>query len=198
MSEIDENENEFRDIPNFEGYYQINRLGVVKSLERYDASGNLRKEKYLIPNVDKYGYNNITLSKFCKKHYYSIHTLVYRTFVGEYDNKYFQIDHIDKNKQNNCLCTNLRLVSNRNNMNNLIKQSLEGCGVSKKLNKYYSHIHINNKLIHLGTFESQGDAQQKYLSIKSKIEEIEKITRNYDFKRTKIGYEYFIEFFPIL
>ena len=39
----------WRDIPNYEGIYQVSNLGRVKSLERFDALGHKRKEKILKP-----------------------------------------------------------------------------------------------------------------------------------------------------
>lgn len=195
MSEIDENE--FRDIPNFEGLYQINCLGVVKSLERYDEAGRLLKEKILKNQLDVGGYYCIKLLKDNTRKHSKIHKLLYIVFVGNYDKRYFEIDHIDRNRLNNKL-ENLRLVSCRNNHNNRTNQSLHGCCVCKFGNKYRTNICINNKLLHFGMFESQEDAHKKYLEIKSQIEEIEKVTHNYTFIRTKISKEYFIEFFPIL
>jgi len=95
--------------------YQINRKGEVKSLERY---------------VDKYGYKKVTLNKLGKKYYFTVHILLYKTFIGDYESEFFKIDHIDRNTLNNCL-GNFRLVSNRCNMNNRTDQSNFGIGVTK-------------------------------------------------------------------
>lgn len=195
MSEIDDNE--FVDIPEYEGYYQINRKGEVKSLERYSECGRLLKEKILKNNKDNYGYFYIDLRKVNKRKKYRIHCLLYKVFNCYYDCKYFEIDHINRIREDNRL-ENLRIVTIRNNNNNRIDQSLFGCGVSKMGKKYRAIISINLNSYHLGTFETQEQASQKYLSIKSQIEEIEKITHNYTFNRYKKDGEYFIEFYPIL
>lgn len=195
MNDIDENE--FVDIPEYEGLYQINRKGEVKSLERlveHSLYGSQhRKELILKSFFDTNGYKKVELLNKA----YSLHKLLYKSFIADYDDKYFQIDHIDRDKQNNNL-NNLRIVSNRNNCNNKTNNSIFGVGVTMKGNKFKINIQINKKTIHLGIFETPDQAQQKYLEVKKQIEEIEKITRNYTFNRYKKDGEYFIEFFPIL
>lgn len=190
-------EEEFVDIKDYEGLYQINRLGVVKSLSRYDASGHLRVEKILktIVNIDGYCYVPLTKNKKLKN--FKIHCLLYKTFICDYDNRYFQIDHINRIRTDNRL-ENLVLGTIRDNHNNRTNQSLHGCGVIIKYNsKYQSFININNKKIHLGVFRTPQQAHSKYLEVKSQIEEIEKTTRSYSFTKIKINGEYFLNFFHI-
>lgn len=189
-------EEEFVDIKGYEGLYQINRLGVVKSLERHREDGAFLKQRILKKCIDGNDYMYYGLHKNNKKVNKKIHILLFTTFVNEYNKLYYQIDHIDRNKQNNNL-NNLRLVSKRNNQNNRTDESIYGIGVTKRSNKYISTIGINKKNIHLGYFSTPQQAHSKYLEVKQQIEEIEKITRSYSFTKTKINGEYFLDFFPI-
>ena len=68
----------WKDIPGFEGRYQVSNLGIVKSLIRpYQI-----KSIVLKPMVNKSGYLYIHLYKDCKQHHKFIHRLVLRTFTG--------------------------------------------------------------------------------------------------------------------
>jgi len=181
----------FYDIKGYEGLYQINRLGQIKSVERYikHSSGSkmLLKERILINAIDGEGYNQVGLRKCGKIEFKKVHSLLVKTFINEYDSKYFQIRHINKIRCDNRL-ENLIIVSNK---------STFGVGVRPSGGKFVTKIRINKKSIPMGTYLTAEQASDKYLEVKKQIEDIEKITIDYDFKRTKIGKEYFLEFFPI-
>lgn len=86
----------WKDIPDYEGHYQISNFGRVKSLK-------FNKNKIIIPRKTKNGYFDINL---CKNNYiknYKIHRLLMLTFKSD---NYFDeaiINHIDGNKLNNNL-----------------------------------------------------------------------------------------------
>ena len=90
--------------------YQISSMGRVKSLN-YKRTG---EERIMKPYITKKGYLRI---KFLEKKYL-VHRLVAQAFLPNIENKP-QIDHIDGNKQNNCV-SNLRWVTNKENCNNPI------------------------------------------------------------------------------
>jgi hypothetical protein len=96
----------WKDIPEYEGYYQISNLGRVKSLSR-NRKGNkgslvLVKEAILKYSIDKYGYPRQALSKDGKLKHIPIHRLVAICFTeNKNSNIYIQINHIDGNKLNN-------------------------------------------------------------------------------------------------
>lgn len=75
----------WRDIKDFEGYYQISDSGEVRSLERIRLSKNgcicPVKERILKPSIDKNGYRKITLMKNGKYYYYRICRLVALAFI---------------------------------------------------------------------------------------------------------------------
>lgn len=104
----------WKDIPNFEGLYQVSNLGNVKSLNRIinDRHKNI-KGKLLKPNIAN-GYYKVVLSKNGKLKTIPIHKLVAQTFILNADNKP-QINHIDGNKLNNNI-NNLEFVTAKENI----------------------------------------------------------------------------------
>lgn len=97
MSEI------WKDIPGYEGLYQISNYGSVKSLDRYvkhyKGGSKLIKGKNIAPKIDK-GYLRIKLCKLGEKKYYTVHRLVALTFINN-PNNLPVINHIDGDKLNN-------------------------------------------------------------------------------------------------
>ncbi len=57
----------WKDIPDYEGYYQVSNLGNVKSIERiiFREDGFIAKykSKNLRPDLSKHGYHRVVLSK---------------------------------------------------------------------------------------------------------------------------------------
>ena len=83
----------WKDIPDYEKLYQVSTLGRIKSLY---------SNKILKPNIDKDGYYRYALCKNKKRKDYYGHRLVALTFIPNLYN-YQQVNHIDGNKQNNCI-----------------------------------------------------------------------------------------------
>ena len=99
----------WKDIPDYEGLYQISNLGNVKSL----SFGNLNSEKLLKSSPTNCGYYKVQLYKnhHAKMHY--VHRLVASSFIPNPNNKP-QINHIDGDKSNN-RALNLEWVSAKEN-----------------------------------------------------------------------------------
>ena len=102
-------------VKGYEELYEISNFGEVKRLERLDNRGRHLKEKLLSPGKNKWGYLYVVLSKngFAKP--FTIHRLVWQTFVGEIPEG-MQCNHIDEDKENNRL-KNLNLMTSKENCN---------------------------------------------------------------------------------
>ena len=94
----------WKDIKDFEGYYQVSDSGEVKSLERFIVypKGGLKyiPEKIMTPVKLKNGYLAITLCKEGIKNIFLIHRLVAETFLIN-DCGFTIVNHINENKEDN-------------------------------------------------------------------------------------------------
>lgn len=145
----------YKDIPEYEGIYQVSNYGNVKSLN-YRKSG---KEQILKP-LNSHGYYQVSLYKKNKNKIYQIHKLVAMTFLNHKpDGMNIVVNHIDNNSFNNRL-DNLELVSQRHNTTCYRKDL--GVSWNIQLKKWQSHIFINKKLINLGLFNEKEDGLRMY------------------------------------
>ena len=123
----------WKDIPEYEGLYQVSNLGSVKSLIndillKFGDNGN--------------GYKFVNLSKKGKAKGYYVHRLVAVSFIEVPINK-MEINHKDLNKENNLL-SNLEWVTKSENQLHRYKHKPsklkgkfgEDCNVSKRVNQY--------------------------------------------------------------
>lgn len=140
------------DYPN----YSISNFGYVK---------NTRFDKILVNNKLRDGYLRVCLSKNGKQKCFLISRLVGEYFLDNF-NPSLDIDHIDRNPQNNNI-NNLRCVNRSENCRNRNKWS--GCsskykGVTKLKNgKWVARVSNNGKKKHLGRFDTEEEASKKYL-----------------------------------
>jgi len=156
----------WKDIPNYEGHYQVSTLGRVKSIK-------FKKHRIMKYSIDKDGYYRILLRKFpevSKK--FGVNRLVAITFLPNYHQKPI-CDHKNKNRKDNRIF-NLRWLSHQeNNMNRVKLQNstsiytgLSWCKVSKKWKvslKYYG------RNIHLGYFDDENEAKCAYEKKKKEL-----------------------------
>ena len=119
----------WKDIEGFEGLYQISNLGRIKSLSKFINNnpkskkiGFYSKEKIIKFSKSKNNYLIAPLSKKGKAYYFYVHRLVAKTFINNLNN-FKQVDHIDGNKQNNCI-NNLEWVTPKENINRAWKKGL--------------------------------------------------------------------------
>lgn len=93
-------EERWEDIKGYEGLYEVSTHGNVRSKDRTDANGNVRKGRALKPEITKRGCCLVKLSKDGKTKKYQVHILVAKQFI---DNPYFCdcVNHLDENPQNN-------------------------------------------------------------------------------------------------
>jgi hypothetical protein len=159
----------WKDVPNYEGLYQVSNLGNVKSLERFAKHhhGDLRivREKILSKNPVNRGYLSVKLSKNGKKKKGIIHQLVAMAFLGHVPNgNIMVVDHINNVNTDNRL-ENLQIITNRENTSKDRKGGTSqyiGVCWKKREKRWVSNISINKKLKNLGYFKNEIDAHNAY------------------------------------
>ena len=104
-------DNTWVDLVGFEGMYQCNKDGELRSLN-YKNTGKMHILKQTISR----GYAVVNLTFKGKQKVYRVHRLIAETFIENPDNKR-EVDHIDGNRANNQV-TNLRWVTGTENCNN--------------------------------------------------------------------------------
>lgn len=101
----------WKDIPGYEGKYQVSNRGEVKSLN-YRGSGEL---KLLKQNTDKNGYKQVSLYKNGKRKNHFVHRLVAMAFLPNPNNLSI-VNHKDENPSNNNV-NNLEWCTQEYNLN---------------------------------------------------------------------------------
>jgi hypothetical protein len=161
----------WKDIPNYEGLYQVSNFGNVKSLERYvkgKIENRLQKEnilsKRLVGNLGNQ-YYAVTLCNNKDRKQIKVSVLVAMAFLNHTPNGYvgFTVDHIDNNPLNNNV-DNLQVITKRENSSKDRKGISKYTGVTfnKKSNKWRSQIWINGKNKTLGSFDDELEAHRAY------------------------------------
>ena len=147
----------FKDVPNYEGIYQVSNLGNVKSL-KWNKEIIMKQgisSRYLAVNLRK---ENVSKT-------YRVHVLVAMAFLDFKPNKQvLTIDHKNGVRTDNRL-ENLQIVTQRINILKDRKRNISnfaGVKKNKKLNKWTAQMKINKKFIHLGVFENEEDAGKIY------------------------------------
>ena len=162
------NEEIWKDVIGFEGYYKISSIGNVKSLN-YNKSGNPGNLK---KSDSGKGYELVVLSNDSKRSTKRVHQLVAESFLGHKRcGMKLVVNHIDFNRKNNKV-ENLEIITNRENVSQKhFKSSSTYTGVSwnKRSKKWASYIHINGFQIHLGYHDDEFDAHKAY---QEKLKEI--------------------------
>lgn len=108
---LNENNQEeiWKDIKGYEGYYQVSNLGNVKTL--HANKGHLVKLMALAPHPR--GYKSVNLYKDGKHESLLVHRLVAAAFIPN-PNNYNEVNHISEDKHDNRAC-NLEWVSHGDN-----------------------------------------------------------------------------------
>lgn len=155
-------ENEiWKPIFGYEGFYEVSNLGKVKSLERkvknpLAFSGyRIVKSRALALTISN-GYFEVSLYKENKRKHFRVHQLVAFNFMDHKPCGFeIVVNHKDFNKTNNRL-DNLELVTNRENSNKKhLASTSKFTGVSKQRNKWRASIS-------LGSFDTEQEASEAY------------------------------------
>ena len=113
---------------------------------------------------DDKGYWRVRLNRVALRHSH----IAWAIMTGAWPKD--QIDHIDRDKANNCF-SNLREASNAQNCQNRKKRSdnASGCpGVDRHHGRWSARIQVNGKRIFLGAFAHKDEAIKTYIEAKSK------------------------------
>lgn len=131
----------WKDIPGYEGYYEVSTEGNVRSVDRIINCpwGNVYKAKGKPKAIckDKYGYLHVCLSKEGKKSYPPLHRLVALAFIP---NPYGKpcVDHIDGEKTNNKVGNLQWCTIKENNRNPITRKRHKEIVWSEERNKRVS------------------------------------------------------------
>jgi hypothetical protein len=115
----------WKDIPTYEGLYQISNLGKVKSVKRNIIMRPRIVGQYYMIKLSRYGVNKNNL----------LHRLLAITFIANPEGKE-TVNHIDGNKLNNSIC-NLEWSTYSEQNKHAIKLGLKKC---------FGEHHSQNKL----------------------------------------------------
>ena len=175
-----EKENEiWKDIPRYEGHYQVSNLGRVKSSDRArtckSGAGKLLKGKMLNPAMNN-GYKQVRLAMKGRKRTFRFSQLVAMAFLGHKPDGYkLVVDHINGNRLDDRV-ENLRIVTPRANASTCFRVnngtfSSEYVGVHWHSNrlKWQSSIRYEGIYVYLGSFDNEIDASDAYQEALSKI-----------------------------
>jgi hypothetical protein len=168
----------WKDIPDYEGKYQVSNLGRVKSLNRniYDKNGNLhyiQKEKILKLTSNKLGYYYVNLYNNIKVKNVKVHILVALTFLNHKTDGTTKIviDHINNISSDNRV-ENLQIITQRENCLKDKKNKTskyQGVCWDKKNKKWRTSIRFKGNKINIGLFITEEEANTAY---KNKLKEL--------------------------
>lgn len=160
---------EWKNVPDYEGFYQASSFGNVRSLDREikhsTSNGYYTKKGIILKQSIRIDYLQICLSKNNKHKRILTHVLIAIVFHNHIPNgRKLVVNHIDLNKLNNHK-DNIEVVTHRVNCNKLhIKSTSKYIGVywDKNCNKWRAKISIDRKNKHLGSFDVEYEAHLAY------------------------------------
>lgn len=157
----------WKDIPGYEGIYQVSDLGNVRSLDRVvHGKGRylcFKKGRILKPGL-RDGYQCYCLCINGTQRTYYTHQLVAIVFLNHKpDGQNLVVDHINNIKTDNRL-ENLQVITQRYNSSKDSRGTSKYTGVywQIKAKKWMAYITINGKRIHLGLFTDEEEAGLAY------------------------------------
>lgn len=172
---------EWRDVPNYEGYYQVSDLGRVRSLDRVITYSNGQKRFYkgrIIKGSVNKGYRRTALNIDGVGREFKFSQLVAMAFLGhEPKGHTLVVDHINGDKLDDRV-ENLRIVTQRANATTCFRSdrdsfTSEYVGVywDKKMTKWQSQIQHKGVRVHLGFYNTEIEASIAYQAALSKIKD---------------------------
>lgn len=168
----------WKDIPEYEGCYQVSNQGNVRSLDRLVMMKGkykfIKKGKLMSPHINGRGYLSTVLSVNSKRETFTIHRLVALAFFNHrYDKSLgLVIDHIDGNKFNNNI-KNIQIITQRDNtIKSLDKKNKTSkyIGVSKYIKhsniRWRGSIWKNGKQFFTKSYIEEDEAYKALINLK--------------------------------
>ena len=170
----------WKDIPDYEGYYQVSDIGRVRSLDRWITYSNGQERFYkggIMRGGTQAGYKFTTLKIASQGRAYRVSQLVAMAFLKHQPNGSKKVvDHINGDRSDDRL-ENLRVVTLRENVTTCFRAnkdsfSSEHIGVcwDSSVGKWMSSIFCDGKSTFLGHFDCELEASMKYQRALSEIE----------------------------
>lgn len=169
----------WKDIPGYEGFYQVSNLGNIKVLKRKGVTKNRITKGFKSGN-----YYMIALSKNNNYQILGVHQVVAMVFLNHKPNGHkIVVDHINNISTDNRLI-NLQLISNRKNLSKDKKGKSKFVGVyyNNKTKKWIASLRHFKKRIYLGSFSSEEEAGKYYKEAIKSIEKGTKIKKKLKYK----------------
>jgi len=149
----------WKDIPNYEGFYQVSDMGSVRSIDRYvkGVGGSNRFLKGSVKKLQNHpdGYLQVRLSKQGLSRTFKNYQLVAYSFLNHRPTEGLVVDHIDNNPKNNKL-SNLQVITHKKNTQK-DKASL-GVSYHKHSKKWRVYESVGEKQISLGYYNTKEEA----------------------------------------
>ena len=124
---------EWRDVPGWEGYYQVSDTGIVRSVDRLVTTSDDRQVWYDSQILKQYiqdsGHHRVTLHKNGKSTLRMVSTLVLEAFVGERPDSRMESLHGDGNPSNNHF-SNLRWGTSQENKHDTTRHGRDGSAMT--------------------------------------------------------------------
>lgn len=130
----------WKDIPGYEGLYQVSDMGRIKSLNYMGQQGN---EAILHQRVEaRFGYCDVRLSKNDHRKRLNVHRLVMLAFVGESE---LTVNHKNKVRTDNRL-ENLEYMTIRDNVTYSLGTKIKVIYADGKTKEFPSAVHCAEEL----------------------------------------------------
>ena len=150
----------WKDVPGYEGLYQVSSTGNVKSLPKM-CGFRKDKGKILSSFINMNGYELVTLCKNNNQKHFQVHRLVAMAFIPNINNKP-QVDHINRVRTDNRV-ENLRWVSVSENSNNTcINNLVEYKGQAKTVTEWSKILGIKQVTLYRRLFYSNWDVEKAF------------------------------------
>lgn len=158
----------WKEIPGFEGLYEVSNIGRVRSLDRfvidaYYSKGHIQKGRIHKNTLSKAGYytTSLTDKNKIKKHHY-IHRLVASAFIPN-PNNYPVINHIDENPLNNNV-SNLEWCTQKHNLSSgtVRERIAQTMSDNKRKNASRPISQYTREGEYIRTYTSSGEVQRLY------------------------------------